>query len=323
MALPVGIENFAAGLVQGMSQRKADKRLEAQDQRQSEQDAMRKQEFDLQQQARTLDIQNAQNRAANEKIDRERALRLQARGDAFNSHLSTAYSLMGYGDNDGTILSLAKGFNDPAFGMPYKAVPQTDPYGKLVKDKDGKYVIGYADHSGKLVSTQAWTPQEALQGFRGINDAAGQFDKALERERRSEEKAADNIAAMERLQAQYDLSDRNASRQAARVKDLVGFKAKNRISSGASPGKDYLSADGMGLFKVRVVTGKTEDGVPIISTVLDQKKFGEFHAWAKKNSLQPNDKAAQRFLGTTQPDMAPAAAPQDDQSPTIDYSELN
>ena len=190
--MPAGIENFALGLVQGMNARKAE-------QRQAEQDQMRRQEFDLQQEARRFDLANAKASADNNRMDRERKLALQARGDAFNKHFNSAFALAQSGDEQGAITTLANGFNDPVFGMPYRAIPQTGPDGKMVKDENGKYVIGYADPSGKLVTTQSWTLQDALSGFRGINDAAGQYDKLREERAKASEKAADQAHDMAKI----------------------------------------------------------------------------------------------------------------------------
>jgi hypothetical protein len=169
------------------------------EQRQNEQDQMRKQEFNLQQEARQFDLANAKANADNSRVDRERALALQARGDAFNKHFNSAYTLAQSGDEQGAITTLANGFNDPAFGMPYRAIPQTGPDGKMVKDKNGKYVIGYADPSGKLVTTQSWTLQDALSGFRGINDAASQYDNLRKSQEKASEKAADRAHDMAKI----------------------------------------------------------------------------------------------------------------------------
>lgn len=207
--MPAGIENFALGLVQGMNARKAE-------QRQNEQDQMRKQEFNLQQEARQFDLTNAKANADNSRVDRERALALQARGDAFNKHFNSAYTLAQSGDEQGAITTLANGFNDPAFGMPYRAAPQTGPDGKLVRDKQGKYVIGYTDPSGKVVSTQSWTVQDALAGFRGINDAAGQYDKLRESQTKASDRAAEKKDKIEIMTEQYNLIDRNNSRSSYR-----------------------------------------------------------------------------------------------------------
>lgn len=226
MALPAGIDSFAQGLIRGMEQKKADAR-------QAEQDAMRKQEFDLQQQARTLDIENARTTAANSKMDRERALRLQARGDTFNNHFNNAYALLASGDNDGAIVTLANGFNDPAFGMPYKAVPQTGPDGKLVKDSNGKYAVNYVDQSGKVALTQAWTPQEALQGFRGINDAASQFDKAMERQAKAEEKADDHNLKLEEIDraGEWDVKKARTTSEAALDRALESIRLRGELGA--------------------------------------------------------------------------------------------
>lgn len=224
--MPVGIENFALGLIQGMNQRKAD-------QRQEEQDAMRKQEFDLQQQARTLDIENARTTAANNKVDRDRALGIQARGDAFNKHFGQAYAMAQSGDADGAINTLASGFNDPVFGLPYRAVPQTDPDGKPVKDKDGKYLIGYTDPSGNVVRTDAWTLDDALSGFRGINDAASQFDKVRESSAKKQEKSEDrahDIAKIDREGA-WSLKKSEATSAAALDRALESIRLRGELGA--------------------------------------------------------------------------------------------
>lgn len=204
--MPAGIENFALGLVQGMNARKAE-------QRQNEQDQMRKQEFNLQQEARQFDLTNAKANADNSRIDRERALALQARGDAFNKHFGLAMSSP---DDGGAILALANGFNDPVFGMPYRAVPQTGPDGKPQKDKDGKFIVGYLDPLGRTAYTQSWSKQDAMDKFRGINDAAGQYDKLRESQTKASDRAAEKKDKIEIMTEQYNLIDRNNSRSSYR-----------------------------------------------------------------------------------------------------------
>lgn len=225
--MPAGIENFALGLVQGMNARKDE-------QRQAERDQMRKQEFDLQQEARQFDLTNAKADAENSRMDRERALALQARGDAFNKHFNSAYTLAQSGDEQGAITTLANGFNDPAFGMPYRAIPQTGPDGKMVKDKNGKYVIGYADPSGKLVTTQSWTLQDALSGFRGINDAAGQYDKLREAQAKASEKDADQAHDMAKIDrtGEWDVKRAATSADAAMERALLRHGGDGNDGSG-------------------------------------------------------------------------------------------
>lgn len=266
--MPVGIENFALGLIQGMNQRKADDRQKAQDQRQAEQDAMRKQEFDLQQQARTLDIENARTAAANNKVDRDRAIGIQARGDAFNKHFGQAYAMAQSGDADGAINTIASGFNDPVFGLPYRAIPQTGPDGKPVKDKDGKYLIGYADSSGKLIRTDAWTLDDALSGFRGINDAASQFDKVRESSAKKQEKSEDrahDIAKIDREGA-WSLEKSEATSAAALDRALETIRLRGELGA----------FDGGGGAKSKYDLGKTvsalikdsPDASPLMARVL-------------------------------------------------------
>lgn len=323
MALPVGSASFAEGLVRGMQRRKAEDRQEVADQRQMEQDAMRKQEFDLQQQARTLGIENARNTAANNRTDRDRALGLQARGDAFNKHFGQAYAMAQAGDADGAINTLASGFNDPVFGMPLRAVPQVGPDGKPVKDKDGKYLIGYADGNGKLVRTDAWTLEDALSGFRGINDAASQFDRARESAAKAAEKKSAKLEKSATLKEQYDYQDRNNERQAARQLRLLRTKAAEGLAGSgrqSSASKDMLSASGL-RYLSRNVSREDESGNPYTESVIDTRRLGEFQQWAKSKSLKPNDAALQVWLGE-QPQTIAAPAATAPQEASLDFSEL-
>ena len=312
--MPAGIENFALGLVQGMNARKAE-------QRQAEQDQMRKQEFDLQQEARQFDIANAKANADNSRVDRERALALQARGDAFNKHFNSAYTLAQSGDEQGAITTLANGFNDPAFGMPYRAIPQTGPDGKMVKDKQGKYVIGYADSSGKLVTTQSWTLQDALSGFRGINDAAAQYDKLRESQAKASERAAEKKDKADALAMQYNLSDRNnarsADRQLRNAKEQAALGLSGAGSQSKSP-KDSLSKDGLLLLSSRI-NATDDEGNITTKTVVDTAKLGQFQAWAKSKNVAPNDAALQSWLGVTPAQAADQPQPQET---ILDFSEL-
>lgn len=312
--MPAGIENFALGLVQGMNARKAE-------QRQAEQDQMRKQEFNLQQEARQFDLTNAKADAENSRMDRERALALRARGDAFNKHFNSAYTLAQSGDEQGAITTLANGFNDPAFGMHYRAIPQIGPDGKMVKDKQGKYVIGYADPSGKLVTTQSWTLQDALSGFRGINDAAGQFDKLRESQAKAAEKKSEKKDKIETMTLQYDLSDRNnarsADRQLRNTKEQAALGLSGAGSQSKSP-KDRLSKDGLLLLSSRI-NATDDEGNITTKTVVDTAKLGQFQAWAKSKNVAPNDAALQSWLGVTPAQAADQPQPQET---ILDFSEL-
>lgn len=222
--MPAGIENFALGLVQGMNARKAE-------QRQAEQDQMRKQEFDLQQEARRFDLTNAKTNADNSRVDRERALALQARGDAFNKHFGLAMSSP---DDSGAIVALANGFNDPAFGMPYRAIPQTGPDGKLQKDENGKFIVGYLDPSGRTAYTQSWSKQDAMDKFRGINDAAAQYDKLREERAKASEKAADQAHDMAKIDraGEWDVKRAAASADAAMERALLRHGGDGNDGSG-------------------------------------------------------------------------------------------
>lgn len=293
--MPVGIENFALGLVQGMNARRADERQKAQDQRQAEQDQMRRQEFDLQQQARQFDLSNAKTTAENAATDRNRALALQARNDAFNKHFNGAYALAQSGDADGAISALATGFNDPSFGLPYRAIPQTGTDGRPVKDKSGKYLIGYADASGKVLRTDAWTLDEALAGFRGINDAASQYDKLRESQAKASERAAEKKDKTETLTLQYDLSDRNSARSEKRQAARDAARGLSNAGDSSKKPKDRLSSDGLMLISSKINT-TDDDGNITTKTVVDTAKLGRFQAWAKSKGVPPNDAALQLWI---------------------------
>ena len=312
--MPAGIENFALGLVQGMNARKAE-------QRQAEQDQMRRQEFDLQQEARRFDLANAKASADNNRMDRERALALQARGDAFNKHFNSAFALAQSGDEQGAITTLANGFNDPAFGMPYRAIPQIGPDGKMVKDKNGKYVIGYADPSGKLVTTQSWTLQDALSGFRGINDAAGQYDKLREERAKASERAAEKKDKADTLTLQYNLSDRNNARSEKRQAARDAARRLSDAGGSSKKPKDSLSRDGLMLISSKINT-TDDDGNITTKTVVDTAKLGRFQAWAKSKGVPPNDAALQLWIpiNDTQSSAGGSLAPQ--QNNVLDFSEL-
>lgn len=290
--MPAGIENFALGLVQGMNARKAE-------QRQAEQDQMRKQEFDLQQEARQFDLTNAKAGAENIRMDRERALALQARGDAFNKHFNSAYTLAQSGDEQGAITTLANGFNDPAFGMPYRAIPQTGPDGKMVKDKNGKYVIGYADPSGKLVTTQSWTLQDALSGFRGINDAAGQFDKLREAQAKTEEKKSEqahDIAKIDRTGA-WDVKRAGVTADAALDRALSVLDRRAELGLGGNGEKSKYSLDG----EIKSIFDSEADVSPIGLRVIVQQIEGGIGAAAGSKDVRDRargwNQAYQGFLG--------------------------
>ena len=260
--MPAGIENFALGLVQGMNARKAE-------QRQAEQDQMRKQEFDLQQEARRFDLTNAKAGAENSRVDRERALALQARGDAFNKHFNSAYTLAQSGDEQGAITTLANGFNDPAFGMPYRAIPQIGPDGKMVKDKNGKYVIGYADPSGKLVTTQSWTLQDALSGFRGINDAAAQYDKLRESQAKASEKAADQAHDMAKIDrsGEWNLKKAGVTADAALNRALSVLDRRAELGLGGDGSKSKYSLED----EIKGIFGADADVSPLNRKMLVQQ----------------------------------------------------
>jgi hypothetical protein len=287
--MPAGIENFALGLVQGMNARKAE-------QRQNEQDQMRKQEFNLQQEARQFDLTNAKASADNSRIDRERALALQARGDAFNKHFGLAMSSP---DDGGAILALANGFNDPVFGMPYRAVPQTGPDGKPQKDKDGKFIVGYLDPSGRTAYTQSWSKQDAMDKFRGINDAAGQFDKLRESQAKDKEKESDrahDMAKIDRTGA-WDVQRATVTADAALDRALSVLDRRAELGLGGDGAKSKYSLDG----EIKSIFGSEADVSPISRRVIVQQIEGGIGAAAGSKDVRDRaqgwNQAYQGFLG--------------------------
>jgi len=309
--MPAGIENFALGLVKGMNARKAE-------QRQNEQDQMRKQEFNLQQEARQFDLTNAKADADNGRVDRERALALQARGDAFNKHFGLAMSSP---DDGGAILALANGFNDPVFGMPYRAVPQTGPDGKPQKDKDGKFIVGYLDPSGRTAYTQSWSKQDAMDKFRGINDAAGQYDKLREAQAKASERAAEKKDKADTFTLQYDLSDRNNERSAKRQAARDSARGLSGAGGSSKKPKDILSRDGLMLISSKVNT-TDDDGNITTKTVVDTAKLGRFQAWAKSKGVPPNDAALQLWIPIDDTESSAGKAFVPKQTAGYDFGEL-
>lgn len=269
------------------------------EQRQAEQDQMRRQEFDLQQEARQLDLANARTSADNSRVDRDRALALQARGDAFNKHFNGAYALAQSGDEQGAITALANGFNDPVFGMPYRAIPQTGPDGKLVKDKAGKYVIGYADPSGKVVSTQSWAMGDALSGFRGINDAAGQYDKLRESQTKAKEKESEqahDMAKIDRAGA-WDVQRAGVTADAALNRALSVLDRRAELGLGGDGTKSKYSLDG----EIKGLSSSEADVSPLDRRVIVQRIEGGIGAAVGSKDVRDRAKgwnqAYQGFLG--------------------------
>lgn len=299
MPAPAGIENLALGLIQGMNVRKADERQKLQDQRQAEQDQMRRQEFDLQQQARQFDLGNAKTTAANAATDRSRALAIQARGDAFNKHFNSAYALAQSGDEDGAVGALATGFNDPAFGLPFKAVPQVGPDGKLARDKDGKFLIGYADASGKLVETKPWTLGDAMAGFRGINDAAGQFDKLRESQAKTKEKESErahDMAKIDRIGA-WGVQRADVTADAALNRALSVLDRRAELGLGGDGTKSKYSLDG----EIKGLSSSEADVSPLDRRVIVQRIEGGIGAAVGSKDVRDRaqgwNQAYQGFLG--------------------------
>lgn len=287
--MPAGIENFALGLVQGMNARKAE-------QRQNEQDQMRKQEFNLQQEARQFDLANAKANADNSRVDRERALALQARSDAFNKHFDLAMSSP---DDSQAILALANGFNDPVFGMPYRAVPQTGPDGKPQKDENGKFIVGYLDPSGRTAYTQSWSKQDAMEKFRGINGAAAQYDKLREELAKAKEKESERAHDMAKIDrsGEWDIKKAGMTADASLDRALSVLDRRAELGLGGDGAKSKYSLDG----EIKSIFGSETDVSPISRRVIVQQIEGGIGAAAGSKDVRDRaqgwKQAYQGFLG--------------------------
>ena len=93
MSVPIGIGNLATGLVQGM-------RMKKDDERQAEQDAMRRQEFNLQQESRQFDLNNARKVGERQDIEYARAQGIQQKQDAFKKNFDAAYTAFSSGNEE-------------------------------------------------------------------------------------------------------------------------------------------------------------------------------------------------------------------------------
>lgn len=311
--LPVGIGNFATGLVQGLRQNKEDAR-------QAEQDAMKKQEFDLQQQQGQFNLQNAKDVAGRQTQEYDRAQGIQQKRDAFLKNFGAAHTALSSGDENGAMAGVETTLNDPTTGLTHKAVFDRDANGNIVKGPNG-YTLRYMDPAtGKEVSKVEGDASKIMEGAYIAHDAIGEFGKQQDEKKAATIKAADNAFAMTKIKLIGDQHLRAVKAQSDAALRQIKEKGRLGMGTGAKPEKTALSATGLSLIKDVTTVGKDENGNPIIKPVLNVKKLGQFQAWAKANGVHANDDNLQIWLGNAAPTTdptEPAAAP-----PSIDFSEL-
>jgi hypothetical protein len=169
----------------------------------------------------------------------------------------------------------------------------------MVKDENGKYVIGYADPSGKLVTTQSWTLQDALSGFRGINDAASQYDKLREAQAKASEKAADQAHDMAKIDrtGEWTVKRVATSADAALNRALSVLGRRAELGLGGDGSKSKYSLDG----EIKGIFGSETDVSPISRRVIVQQIEGGIGAAAGSKDVldraQGWNQAYQGFLG--------------------------
>ncbi len=209
MSVPIGIGSFAAGLVQGM-------RMKKDDERQAEQDAMRRQEFNLQQESRQFDLSNARKVGERQDAEYTRAQGIQQKQDAFKKNFDSAYTAFRSGNEVGAITGVEATLNDPTLGLPHKAVVDRDASGNPIKGPKG-YTLRYMDPAtGKEVSRVEGDADTILGGAYVAHDAIGEYGKQEDAKTKASDRAAEKKDKIEIMTEQYNLIDRNNSRSSYR-----------------------------------------------------------------------------------------------------------
>ena len=134
-----------------------------------------------------------------------------------------------------------------------------------------------------------------MDKFRGINDAAAQYDKLREERAKASERAAEKKDKTETLTLQYDLSDRNNARSEKRKAARDAARGLSSAVGSSKKPKDSLSRDGLMLISSKINT-TDDDGNITTKTVVDTAKLGRFQAWAKSKGVLPNDAALQLWI---------------------------
>lgn len=312
MSIPVGVGSLAAGLVQGM-------RLKKEDDRQAEQDAMRKQEFNLQQESRQFDLNNARKVGERQDVEYTRTQGIQQKQDAFTKNFGAAYTAKNAGDDVGALAGVETTLNDPTLGLPHKAVVDRDASGNPIKGPKG-YTLRYMDPAtGKEVSRVEGDADTILGGAYVAHDVIGEYGKQEDAKKAAATKALDQAFEIKKIELTGAQRIKAAQMQSDASLKAIRERAKLGLAGAGGKPKFALSSTGLDLLKDYTTAGKDEDGNAIIKPVLNTQKLGSFQKWAKDNNVPPNDDALQVWLGVAPP---PAYEDPADAPASIDYSEL-
>lgn len=312
MSVPIGIGSLATGLVQGM-------RMKKEDDRQAEQDAMRRQEFNLQQESRQFDLNNARKVGERQDAEYTRTQGIQQKQDAFTKNFGAAYTAKNAGDDVGALAGVETTLNDPTLGLPHKAVVDRDASGNPIKGPKG-YTLRYMDPAtGKEVSRVEGDADTILGGAYVAHDVIGEYGKQEDAKKAAAAKAADRAFDLKKIELTGAQRIKAAKMQSDASLKAIRERAKLGLADAGGKPKFALSATGLDLLKDYTAAGKDEDGNAIIKPVLNTQKLGSFQKWAKNNNVPPNDDALQVWLGVATP---PAYADPADAPASIDYSEL-
>lgn len=314
MSVPIGIGNLAAGLVQGM-------RMKKDDERQAEQDAMRRQEFNLQQESRQFDLSNARKVGERQDAEYTRAQGIQQKQDAFKKNFDSAYTAFRSGNEVGAITGVEATLNDPTLGLPHKVVVDRDASGNPIKGPKG-YTLRYMDQAtGKEVGRVEGDADTILGGAYVAHDAIGEYGKQEDAKTAAAIKAADRAFDLKRIELIGSQRIKAAQAQSEALLKAIRERAKLGLAgagSGKSPA-DRLSKDGLSLLSSRI-NQTDDDGNITTRSVVDTSRLGQFQAWAKGKSIPPNDAALQIWLGENPP--APDQGSSAPQETSYDFSEL-
>ena len=316
MSVPIGIGNLAAGLVQGM-------RMKKDDERQAEQDAMRRQEFNLQQESRQFYLSNARKVGERQDAEYTRAQGIQQKQDAFKKNFDSAYTAFRSGNEVGAITGVEATLNDPTLGLPHKAVVDRDASGNPIKGPKG-YTLRYMDQAtGKEVGRVEGDADTILGGAYVAHDAIGEYGKQEDAKKAAAIKAADRAFDLKKIELIGSQRIKAAQAQSEALLKAIRERAKLGISgawsSGGKAPPDRLSKDGLSQLSSRI-TQIDDDGNTTVRTVVDTARLGQFQAWAKGKSIPPNDAALQIWLGENPP--APDQGSSAPQETSYDFSEL-
>lgn len=188
MGIPVGLSNFTSSFMQAYQ---GTKDKQDQDARQAAQDEMNKQQFNLQQQARQLDIDNAIKAGQEHDTDRQRALGLQQQGDLDAQSLRTVIGAYANKDYQTALKGIEDHIGrDP--NAPGKFVFDRDGMGNITFS-DGKASGKYIGPDGKVIRAVTETPDNFVAGFNArVNPSgylAGQADARKSADKQAEETA--------------------------------------------------------------------------------------------------------------------------------------